>query len=141
MQTDLSAFRNRPYNTLSGGEQARVQLARALVTETDILLADEPVSALDPAHQLDVMELLHAYVQAGHSVIIVLHDLALAAHYSSRLQLLHRGRTLAEGSADQVLSDHYLETAYGIAINPAEKRARHGFSLAWRRIDPLIRNG
>ncbi|ODB93593.1 hypothetical protein A3194_02605 [Candidatus Thiodiazotropha endoloripes] len=135
-QTDLTAFRNRPYNTLSGGEQARVQLARALVTEADILLADEPVSALDPAHQLDVMALLQAYMQAGHGVIIVLHDLALAAHYCSRLQLLHQGRTLAEGQADQVLSDNHLEAAYGIATNPPEQRAGHGFALPWRRIEP-----
>ncbi|MCG8489462.1 MAG: ABC transporter ATP-binding protein [Chromatiales bacterium] len=139
-QTDLTAFRSRPYNTLSGGEQARVQLARALVTEADILLADEPVSALDPAHQLDVMTLLQAYVQAGHGVIIVLHDLALAAHYSSRLQLLHQGRMLAEGAADHVLSDHFLEAAYGIAINPTDHRAKHGFSLPWRRIEPEDRD-
>ncbi|ODB99937.1 hypothetical protein A3197_05985 [Candidatus Thiodiazotropha endoloripes] len=134
-QTDLTAFRNRPYNTLSGGEQARVQLARALVTEADILLADEPVSALDPAHQLDVMALLQTYVQAGHGVIIVLHDLALAAHYCSRLQLLHQGRTLAEGRADEVLTDHHLEAAYGIAINPAEQQPQHAFALPWRRIE------
>ncbi|MEW8260103.1 MAG: ABC transporter ATP-binding protein [Candidatus Thiodiazotropha taylori] len=134
-QTDLTAFRNRPYNTLSGGEQARVQLARALVTEADILLADEPVSALDPAHQLDVMALLQAYVQAGHGVIIVLHDLALAAHYCNRLQLLHQGRTLAEGQAEQVLTDHHLEAAYGIAINPPAAQSGHGFALPWRRIE------
>jgi iron complex transport system ATP-binding protein len=133
-QTDLTAFKNRTYNSLSGGEQARVLLARALVTEADILLADEPVSALDPAHQLDVMALLKNYVEAGHSVIIVLHDLALAAHYCNRLQLLHQGKTLAEGHADQVLSDHYLEAAYGIAIKQTERRPGHGFALPWRRL-------
>ncbi|MES9928101.1 MAG: ATP-binding cassette domain-containing protein [Candidatus Thiodiazotropha sp. 6PDIVS] len=133
-QTDLIPFRNRAYNTLSGGEQARVQLARALVTEADILLADEPVSALDPAHQLDVMTLLEEYCQSGHSVVIVLHDLALAAHFSTRLQLLHKGITLAEGTADEVLSDQHLETAYAIAINSQNNKSQHAFSLPWQRI-------
>lgn len=134
-QTDLMPFRDRPYNTLSGGEQARVQLARALVTEADILLADEPVSALDPAHQLDVMTLLDAYCQSGHAVIIVLHDLALAAHYCTRLQLLHQGVTLAEGRAEKVLTDQHLEKAYAIAINSPDPKSKHSFSLPWRRID------
>ncbi|MES9942656.1 MAG: ATP-binding cassette domain-containing protein [Candidatus Thiodiazotropha sp. 6PLUC2] len=134
-QTDLIPFRHRAYNTLSGGEQARVQLARALVTEADILLADEPVSALDPAHQLDVMTLLSAYCKTGHAVIIVLHDLALAAHFCTRLQLLHQGATLAEGSVESVLSDQHLETAYAIAINSSDKQMQHPFSLPWRRIE------
>jgi iron complex transport system ATP-binding protein len=133
-QTDLALFRHRAYNTLSGGEQARVALARALVTEADILIADEPVSALDPAHQLDVMELLEAYCNTAHAVIIVLHDLTLAAHYCTRLQLLHQGQTLAEGSVDNVLTDAHLEKAYAIAMNPANRDSKHGFSLPWRRL-------
>ncbi|MBT3028659.1 MAG: ABC transporter ATP-binding protein [Candidatus Thiodiazotropha sp. (ex Ctena orbiculata)] len=76
-QSDLPAFRDCAFNTLSGGEQARVLLARAMVTQPDILLSDEPVSALDPAHQLDVMNLLRQHFESGHSVIVALHDLSL----------------------------------------------------------------
>ncbi|PUB85831.1 MAG: hypothetical protein DBP00_12470 [gamma proteobacterium symbiont of Ctena orbiculata] len=122
-QTDLIPFRDRAFNTLSGGEQARVLLARALVTESDILLADEPVFALDPAHQLDVMTLLSEHCEAGHAVIVVLHDLNLAAHYCQRLQLLYEGSTLADGEVETVLSEENLMRAYEIAINPPAETA------------------
>lgn len=133
-QTDLLSFRHRPFNHLSGGEQARVLLARALVTGADILLADEPVSALDPAHQLDVMELLSAQCECGRSVIVVLHDLSLAAHYCHRLQLLHQGRTLAAGSSEKVISAKNLETAYAIASNSSGELDLSSFKLHWKRL-------
>jgi iron complex transport system ATP-binding protein len=133
-QTDLQAFRHRPFNQLSGGEQARVLLARALVTGADILLADEPVSALDPAHQLDVMELLSAQCECGRSVIVVLHDLSLAAHYCHRLQLLHQGRTLAAGNNKKVITGENLETAYAIASNSTSELDLSSFKLHWRRL-------
>jgi iron complex transport system ATP-binding protein len=133
-QTDLQAFRHRPFNNLSGGEQARVLLARALVTGADILLADEPVSALDPSHQLDVMELLSAQCECGRSVIVVLHDLSLAAHYCHRLQLLHQGRTLAAGSNEKVITAKNLETAYAIASNSPNELDLSSFKLNWRRL-------
>ncbi len=132
-QTDLLALRHRAFNTLSGGEQTRVLLARALVTEPDILLADEPVSALDPAHQLDVMTLLSEHCEAGHAVIVVLHDLNLAAHYCQRLQLLYEGSTLADGEVEAVLSEENLMRAYEIAINPPLETTSL-FSLPWRRL-------
>ncbi|MES9991694.1 MAG: ABC transporter ATP-binding protein [Candidatus Thiodiazotropha sp.] len=132
--TDLLDFRNRSFNTLSGGEQARVLLARAMVTEPDILLADEPVSALDPAHQLDVMNLLSQHCESGHSVIVVLHDLSLAAHYCHRLQLLHQGETLAEGSAEEVVNEKNLADAYEIELTKANGKALKPTSLPWRRL-------
>ncbi|MEW8412021.1 MAG: ABC transporter ATP-binding protein [Candidatus Thiodiazotropha sp.] len=133
-QTDLLALRDRSFNTLSGGEQARVLLARAMVTQPDILLADEPVSALDPAHQLDVMNLLRQHCESGHSVIVVLHDLSLAAHYCHRLQLLHQGMTLAEGSAEEVLNEKNLADAYEIELTKANGSALKPTSLPWRRL-------
>ncbi|MBT3012648.1 MAG: ABC transporter ATP-binding protein [Candidatus Thiodiazotropha sp. (ex Lucina pensylvanica)] len=132
--TDLLDFRERSFNTLSGGEQARVLLARAMVTEPDILLADEPVSALDPAHQLDVMNLLRQHCESRHSVIVVLHDLSLAAHYCHRLQLLYQGTTLAEGSAEAVLNEKNLADAYDIALTKANGNALKPTSLPWRRL-------
>jgi iron complex transport system ATP-binding protein len=135
VQTDLLHLRQRAFNTLSGGEQARVLLARALVTEPDILLADEPVAALDPAHQLDVMQLLTDHCEAGQSVIVVLHDLTLAAHYCHRLQLLYEGATLADGTEDEVLTEDNLADAYAIElVGRDEEGAYAPFSLPWRRL-------
>ncbi len=134
VQTDLLTLRQRPFDTLSGGEQARVLLARALVTEPDILLADEPVAALDPAHQLDVMHLLSEHCEVGQSVIVVLHDLTLAAHYCHRLQLLFEGATLAEGSPDEVLSEENLADAYAIELAEPGEEGYPPFSLPWRRL-------
>ncbi len=134
VQTDLLALRQRPFDTLSGGEQARVLLARALVTEPDILLADEPVAALDPAHQLDVMDLLSDHCDAGKSVIVVLHDLTLSAHYCDRLQLLLDGATLAEGAPEEVLDEDNLADAYAIELSEPEESALAPFSLPWRRL-------
>jgi iron complex transport system ATP-binding protein len=134
VQTDLLDLRHRPFDTLSGGEQARVLLARALVTEPDILLADEPVAALDPAHQLDVMQLLSDHCEAGKSVIVVLHDLTLAAHYCHRLQLLYEGATLADGDVEEVLSDDNLAAAYAIELVEPEEVGYPPFVLPWRRL-------
>ncbi len=134
VQTDLLALRQRPFDTLSGGEQARVLLARALVTEPDILLADEPVAALDPAHQLDVMDLLSDHCDAGKSAIVVLHDLTLSAHYCDRLQLLLDGATLAEGAPEEVLNEDNLADAYAIELSEPEENALAPFSLPWRRL-------
>ncbi len=132
-RTDLLGLRHRPYDTLSGGEQARVRLARALATEADVLLADEPVAALDPAHQLDVMDLLRENCDAGRAVIVVLHDLSLAAHYCDRLHLLHRGRTLAEGDPGEVMSEANLQAAYGITLDSDDRK--RPFKLPWRRLN------
>ncbi len=133
VECDLTALRDRPVDTLSGGERARVLLARALVAEPQILLADEPVAAFDPAHQLKVIELLSRYSKAGQGVIVVLHDLALAAHFCHRLQLLHQGLTLATGTSETVLSPEHLRTAY--RIRPRETPTDGPFSLPWQRLD------
>ncbi len=133
-QTDLLSLRHRTFDTLSGGEQARVLLARALVTEPEILLTDEPVSALDPAHQLDVMQLLSDHCESGQSVIVVLHDLTLAAHYCHRLQLLHEGATLSEGVPEKVLIEENLADAYAIELMEPGVGLPSPFALPWRRL-------
>jgi len=131
--TDLLGLAARSVATLSGGEKARVLLARALAGEPAILLADEPVAALDPAHQLDVMTLLRRHCDAGGAVVVVLHDLHLAAHFCDRLQLLHQGMTLETGPATRVLSEANLQRAYGIGIRAGIPSVEQALALAWER--------
>ncbi|RDH89387.1 MAG: ABC transporter [endosymbiont of Seepiophila jonesi] len=131
---DLQLFRLRPFDTLSGGERARVLLARALAAEPEILLADEPVAALDPAHQLDVMEMLAEHCSQGNAVIVVLHDLRLAAHFCQRLQLLHQGRTLAYGKPGEVLTSDNLENAYQIHLPDTQSAIDTLLNITWSRI-------
>ncbi len=111
---DVEKFYSRPVTTLSGGEQARVMLARTLATEPEILIADEPVAGLDPAHQLDVMEKLRNMVNRKAGVVVVMHDLTLAARYCDRLFLLYQGEVAAEGPVSTVLTEETLGRCYGI---------------------------
>jgi len=131
MQTDLQGFEQREFNTLSGGERARVLLARALVAEPEILLADEPVAALDLSHQLEMMTLLKQFCNQGGAVVVVLHDLRLAAHYCHRLQLLIHGCELANGSPTEVLSEHHMEQAFGIRMREGTDAISTAFTLPW----------
>lgn len=117
MQCDLDDFRNRPVTELSGGEMARVLLARALTVEAPILLADEPVAALDPKHQLDVMALLQNQArQSGNLGIVVLHDLTLAARYCDQLIVMDQGKLVLQGLKSQVLNDRRLQDIYGLPL-------------------------
>ncbi len=113
----VAAFAGRPATELSGGELARVLLARALAGEPELLLADEPTAGLDPAHQLDVMELLAGLARRGRAVAVVMHDLTLAVRYCTRLALLHRGTIAAEGPGADVLTPERLAMCYGIAAH------------------------
>lgn len=113
-RTDLLSLRSRVVTTLSGGERTRALLGRALSVDAPILLADEPVAALDPAHQLQIMELLRSYCANGHSVIVVMHDLTLAARYCHRLALMHEGRIVTTGPASAVLQPRHLAEVYHI---------------------------
>lgn len=129
---DVSEFAERRVNSLSGGEQARVMLARALATEPKILLADEPVAGLDPAHQLDVMDKLRKLSKEGTGIVVVMHDLGLAARYCDRLSLLYKGELVEEGAAETVLSDANLKKYYGI-IARYEQTEFGPFVIPWKR--------
>lgn len=130
---DATAFRDRPMRALSGGERARVLLARALAVEADWLLADEPVAALDPSHQLGVMERLHDQARGGMGVVVVLHDLMLASRFCDRLVLMADGRVIGDGAPADVLTDEAAAQAYGVTLARAE--ADGGRLVApWRRI-------
>jgi iron complex transport system ATP-binding protein len=113
---DVVSLRDRTMTHLSGGERMRVLLARALAVEAALLLADEPVAALDPLHQLRVMELLRDAARGGTGVIVVLHDLSLAARFCERLVLIAEGDVIAEGRPADVLTPANLVRAYGVDI-------------------------
>ncbi len=111
---DGHSFIDRPVSVLSGGERTRILLARALAVEAPILLADEPIAALDPYHQLHVMEILRDRAHAGAAVLAVIHDLALAARFMDRLVLMHEGSIAAEGRPADVLTPDTLARIYRI---------------------------
>jgi iron complex transport system ATP-binding protein len=105
----------RDVTTLSGGERARVLIARALAGEPDWLLADEPLTGLDPGHQLDVAALFRAMAHdQGKGVIVTLHDLTLAARMADRILVLWDGGVLSDGLPERALSAEVLAQAYGI---------------------------
>jgi iron complex transport system ATP-binding protein len=111
---DVAGFANRSAGTLSGGERRRVLLARALAVEAPYLLADEPLAGLDPQHQLDTLHLLRRISAGGTGVVVVLHDLTLAARFCDRLLLLDHGRRVADGAPADVLDDVRLAQVFGI---------------------------
>ncbi|MCM2562989.1 ABC transporter ATP-binding protein [Lutimaribacter sp. EGI FJ00015] len=124
---DLSDMRNRTATRLSGGEQARVLIARALAQDTPLLLADEPVSGLDPAHQIATMRTFGQVARSGRAVLVSLHDLGLAARHCSRLILLGQGRVVADGPPGQVLTPELVAQVFGITAFSAATEHGHVF--------------
>lgn len=117
---EVMHLRDKPARELSGGEQARVLIARALAQETPLMLADEPVAGLDPAHQLGLMQIFHNLAAKGGSVLCTLHDLGLAARWCSRLLLLKDGKLIADGSPADILREDIIRTLYGVDVYRAE---------------------
>ncbi len=114
--TATTAFADRLFFTLSGGERARVLLARVLAGEPRWLLADEPLASLDPAHALDLVERLREVAAAGAGVLLVAHDLLHAQRAADDALLLADGRLLAAGPARDVLTPDHLARAFGIRV-------------------------
>jgi iron complex transport system ATP-binding protein len=117
--TDVAQFADRSLSALSGGERARVLLARVLAGEPEWLLADEPLANLDPAHQHDALDCLRAVADAGAGVIVVLHDLNHALRVADQVILLANGRSVGQGSAADVLTADAIRSTYGVAVEMA----------------------
>ncbi len=111
---DAQAFADRPVDHLSGGERARILLARALAVEAPVLLADEPTAALDPAHQLTVMQALKDAAAGGALVVAALHDLGLAQRFANRVIVLDEGRLVSDGAPGEALSDAVLREVFAV---------------------------
>ncbi|TPK61692.1 heme ABC transporter ATP-binding protein [Mesorhizobium sp. B2-4-19] len=119
-RVDLDGFAGRFYQALSGGEQQRVQLARVLCQvwapvldgKPRYLFLDEPVSSLDIKHQLIIMNIARDFAKRGGGVVAILHDLNLTAMYADRIFVMHRGRLVATGSPQDVLSDELIEKVF-----------------------------
>ena len=115
--TDVDRFATRTVKTLSGGERARVLLARVLAGTPDWLLADEPLAGLDPAHQLHALDCLRDAATAGAGVVVVLHDLNHVARIADQILMMQRGKVIAHGPPDAVLTEPLIAQAYGVTAH------------------------
>ena len=114
-RTEISEFRHRPVLDLSGGERARVLLARVLAAQAPVVLADEPTLSLDPKHQIAILECFRRQAKAGTCVVMVMHDLRMAEKYADRIVVMDRGGLFKDIPASRGLDDRTLDEVFGIA--------------------------
>lgn len=114
--TDAGHLLHRTFPTLSGGEKARISLARVLAQEAPIVLLDEPTAALDLRHQEDVLRVARELAGSGAAIVVVLHDLSLAGAYADVVAVLDRGRVAASGAPSDVLTPELIGAVYGLEV-------------------------
>lgn len=120
---------DRSWATLSGGEQQRVQLARALAQEPDLLVLDEPTNHLDLGHQLDFLKTVRGL---GLTTVAALHDLDLAAAFCDRLIVMNRGRVVAEGPVADVLTAQLVDSVYGVRAHVGHHAGADRIHVVWQ---------
>jgi iron complex transport system ATP-binding protein len=131
--TDVVEFSERRVTELSGGERSRVALARVLAVEAPVILADEPTASLDPRHQFDVMKSLRASADKGVLVIVVTHDLGLAARFADTVLVLSDGRLVSRGAPAEALSEKVMGEVFRISAYRAEYQ-REAVIVPWAEI-------
>jgi iron complex transport system ATP-binding protein len=131
--TDVMEFSERSVTELSGGERSRVALARVLAVEAPVILADEPTASLDPRHQFDVMKSLRAGADKGVLVIVVTHDLGLAARFADTVLVLSDGRLVSQGAPAEALSEKIMGDVFRISAYRAEYQ-REAVIVPWAEI-------
>jgi iron complex transport system ATP-binding protein len=117
---DVVQFADRRVTELSGGERSRVALARVLAVEAPVILADEPIASLDPRHQIDVMKSLRTAADGGVLVIVVTHDLGLAARFADHVMVLSAGKLVSQGTPPDALSESVMRDVFRISAFRAE---------------------
>ncbi|MDS7595056.1 ATP-binding cassette domain-containing protein [Agrobacterium tumefaciens] len=128
--TDTAAFSDRLVDTLSGGERQRVWLAMLVAQNAESLLLDEPISALDMAHQIEVLSLVQRLSrEKGLGVVVVLHDVNMAARFCDEIVALHSGRLIARGTPEEIMTPQTLERIYGVKMDVMTHPAT-GFPVA-----------
>ena len=148
-RTKADAFANRPVGELSGGEQQRVLLARALVQDAPVMLLDEPTTYLDLQHQSGLLNLVRELANEKKlAVLMVLHDLNLAGLYADRIALVVNGRIHADGTPTQVLTSHNLSTVFNVPVQVIQHPAYgtplilpDGVTTANKPVTPFKQNG
>lgn len=113
---DLATLRHRPVSHLSGGEKARVLMARVLAGEPDWILADEPLANLDLSHAASLVDCLRQQAREGVGVVVVLHDLAQAINHADKVLVLDAGKVVADGAPEQALSEALIDRVWGVNV-------------------------
>ncbi len=131
--TDVAGLSERRVTELSGGERSRVALARVLAVEAPVMLADEPTASLDPRYQIDVMTNLRNAADGGMLVIVVTHDLGLAARFADTVLVLSEGRLVAQGTPAEALSEKTVAEVFRISAYRAEHQ-REAVMVPWAGI-------
>ena len=119
-RADVAHLATRAFSSLSGGERARVSLARVLAQDTPVVMLDEPTAALDLRHQEDVLRIARDLAARGRAIVVVLHDLSLAAAYADEIAILHDGRLRAFGAPADVLTEERIEQVYRTPVRVIE---------------------